>query len=236
MQIWVRGPGLCKKAVEAIVEPEFTVHDVKELLCHGWCRHPAGSVSRSLGLPPPHVKLMLGCKEFDDASSLELAKITPGMTLDLCPCYLSSTQVYVQKDWDRTGSLNEPRFIAQPWTCQNGKTAHHLKQWVADMCGFEQHDDVAMEYVDGVLIDDDDFENWAFQPCGFDGGLVLTAFKYVDAIEPCPSEVPDIYVSAKSSNISVPHSSTSSQKSRAEYKDYAGALQASCHYIERGGA
>jgi len=238
LQIRVRG--LDGKAVEVTVKPEFTVFDVKELLCHGWCQYAEGSVSKVLGVPPPHVKLMLGCKEFDDSSSLESLKIRSGMTLDLFPCYLSATQVYVQKDWDRVASDGRPRFIPQPWICQNGRTARHLKEWIAEVCGIEKDGandiDVALEYANGVVIDNDDFANWESRPsCGFDGSLVLTAFKYDDAIEPCPDSLqqPTTDTSAMPSRIAELEALTSSRiielealkKQAVEREDYAAAFR-----------
>lgn len=236
MQIRVRG--LDGRVVEATVEPDFTVHDVKELLCHGWCRHAGGSVSEALGVPPPHVKLMLGNREFDDASSLECSKIRAGMMLDLFPCYLSATQVYVQKDWERVGSNSEPRFIAQPWTCQNGSTAWHLKEWLTEVCGIEKDVDVAVEYTDGVLIDDH-FSDWTVRPRhSSSGGIVLTAFKYADAIEPCPdSEAPS------SSTVAEVAESKRQAVERTDYapvsqlkKTTASSQQSSVRHVKRGGA
>lgn len=176
MQIRVRG--LDGKPVQATVQPQFTLHDVKELLCHGCCQHPMGSVSKALGIPPPHVKLMLGCKEFDESRSLEDCDIRSGMTLDLFPFFLSACQVYIKRDWDRIGRENEPRYIQKPWACQNGRTAEDLKRWVAEECKLAAGASVRLEYSDGCELLDESFEDWATE------GLVLTAVRYEDAVEP----------------------------------------------------
>jgi len=185
MQIFVRDlDGKGKVQVE--VEADFTVLDVKELICHGACRRPEGSVSEALGVPPPHVRLMWGCKELDDSCTLEASKVKPGMTLDLFACHLCSAQVYVQKDWERmegpglTGSGR--RFLPQAWTRQNGTTAMHLRHWVAATCDIDA-EDVVVEAPDGSIIADD-FSDWASLLDGSsDVGVTVTTFRYVDA--PC---------------------------------------------------
>merc|ERR1719181_707507 len=139
MHIFVRG--LDGKPVRAKVAPDFTVLDVKELICHGACMRPEASVEKALAIPPPHVRLMWGCKELDDSSTLEACRVKTGMTLDLFACYLCAAQVYVQKDWELFDSIHLQssgrRFIPQAWTRQNGTAALHLRQWVAATCGID---------------------------------------------------------------------------------------------------
>lgn len=182
MQLVVRG--LDGESIKAVVEPDFTVLDVKELICHGACLRPEGSVSKALRVPPPHVKLMLGCKELEDSSTLEGCRVKPGMTLDLFACYLSAAQVYVCKDWellDGPGLCGDGRrFVSEPWTRQNGATAFHLRQWVASICDIDSTD-VVVEGCDGLAVADD-FSDWAsLLAGGLDGGVTVTAFRYSDA-------------------------------------------------------
>merc|ERR1712008_215465 len=78
--------------------------------------------------------------------------------------------------------------------------------------------DVAVEYTDGVIIDDH-FSNWTVRPSiGFSGGLVLTAFKYAAAIEPCPD--------SEALNLSVVAQLDESKRQAVECQDYAAVLQA----------
>jgi len=184
MHIFVRG--LDGQSTRADVAPDFSVLDVKELLCHGACLRPEGSVSKALGVPPPHVKLMWGCKELTDSCTLTECRVKSGMTLDIFPCYLCAAQVYVQKDWER---LEGPglqgdgrRFISEPWVHRNLLTASHLKDWVAATCDIDATD-VVVEMPDGKPVADD-FCDWvSLLGGGGDCGVSVTAFNYADA--PC---------------------------------------------------
>merc|ERR1712118_23913 len=83
------------------------------------------------------------------------------------------------KELDDSGK-DSRRYIPQAWTRQNGPTALHLRQWVATACNIDE-DDVRAEGHEGQMVDDD-FTDWAsLLDDDLCGGLVVTAFRYVDA-------------------------------------------------------
>lgn len=174
MQITVRG--LDGKGVIASVQPYFTVLDVKELICYGSCRSSEGSVSKTLHVPPPYVRLIFGCKQLDDNATLEACRVKSGTTLDLFACYLSSTQVYVQMDWERISSTR--RYVPQAWTRQNGPTALHLRQWIAASCALDEAD-IALESSGDYL--EDDFSDWeSLLRASQESSIIVTAYRFAD--------------------------------------------------------
>lgn len=153
MQIFIRA--LDGRTVTADVEPDFTVLDVKELLCYGQCLRPEGWVCERMCTPPPFTRITFGGVSLEDHRTLADCRVDAESTLHVC-VRLSSGQVFVRKDWDRIG--DSPRFVPVAWACSRGNGLA-LRHWVADMTGIRAGE-IELSLEDGTPILDG-FGKWA---------------------------------------------------------------------------